>query len=254
MGPFFLLTTRYSPAHDKGVEKEEHMMPDNVKTRTNVVVLIPVHNGGDAILGVLEGLRPYGLPALVVDDGSTDGTAERLEADGWPVLRNGVRMGKGAALRRGLPELFRRWPEVPWVVLMDADGQHLPEELMRFLEAMTEGADLLIGTRMEEAEKFPTHRLGANRWGSAVLRWISGQAVPDTQCGYRAFRTSLLRRIEIESSGFEVETEMLLKALRLGARWSSVPVSAVYGEGHGSHFRPVHDTFRLCMAGLRYAR
>lgn len=221
---------------------------------TDAAVLIPVHNGGEVISSVLEGLRPFGVPVLVVDDGSLDGTPERVEAAGWPVLRNASRTGKGAALRRGLADLLSRWPEVGWVVFMDADGQHLPSELPRFLEAMGGEADLLIGSRMEEAEKFPSHRLGANRWGSLILKWISGQPVPDTQCGFRAFRTSLLRRIEIESSGFEVETEMLLKALRAGARWRSLPVSAVYGEEHGSHFRPVHDTFRLCMAGLRYAR
>ena len=95
---------------------------------------------------------------------------------------------------------------------MDGDGQHLPSEVPRFLEAMNEGADLLVGTRMEETDKIPAYRLRANRWGSRVLHWISGQPVPDTQCGYRAFRIWVLQGIDIESAGFEIETEMLLKA------------------------------------------
>jgi glycosyltransferase involved in cell wall biosynthesis len=219
-----------------------------------VAVLIPVYNGGDDVLAVLEGLRPHPVRVLVTDDGSTDGTARRVEAAGWSVFRNGTRMGKGAAIRRGLMDLFRRWPEAEWVLFMDGDGQHLPDEVPRFLGAMTPGADLLQGSRLGEADKFPGYRLRANLWGSRVLYWISGQPVPDTQCGYRAIRAQVLREIEIESSGFEVETEVLLKALRMGARWRSVPVSAVYEESQGSHFRPAHDTFRLCMAGLRYAR
>lgn len=220
----------------------------------DVAVLIPVHNGGAEILPVLEGLRPHPVRVLVADDGSTDGTAERVEAAGFPVFRNGVRMGKGAVLRRGLPDLFARWPGTEWTVFMDGDGQHLPSEIPNFIGAMSPDVDFLAGTRLEEAHRFPGYRLQANLWGSRILTWISGQAIPDTQCGYRAFRSWVLEGLEIESNGFEVETEMLLKALRMGARWRSVPVSAVYGKEQGSHFRPVHDTFRLCMAGLRYAR
>jgi glycosyltransferase involved in cell wall biosynthesis len=218
-----------------------------------VAVLIPVHNGGDEVMAVLSGLKSHPVRVLVADDGSTDGTAERVGGAGWPVFRNGTRMGKGAALRRGIAEVIRLWPEVEWILFMDGDGQHLPGEVPRFLDAMTPEVDILRGSRLGEADKFPGYRLRANLWGSRVLYWISGQPVPDTQCGYRAIRTRLLLEIEIESSGFEVETEMLLKALRLGARWRSVPVSAVYEKDQGSHYRPIHDTFRLCMAGLRYA-
>jgi hypothetical protein len=77
--------------------------------------------------------------------------------------------------------------------------------------------------------------------------------VPDTQCGYRAIRADLAQRLELESDGFEIETEMLLKSLLQGARWKAVPVSAVY-NGERSHYRPVADTFRICMAALRYVR
>jgi glycosyltransferase involved in cell wall biosynthesis len=229
-------------------------MKSEERPLVDVAILIPVHNGGDEVLAVLNGLKSHPVRVLVADDGSTDGTAERVEAAGWPVFRNGTRMGKGAALRQGTAEVFRRWPEAEWVLFMDGDGQHLPCEVPRFLDAMAPDVELLQGSRLGEADKFPGYRLRANLWGSRVLYWISGQPVPDTQCGYRAIRAEVLRGIDIESSGFEVETEMLLKALRAGARWRSVPVSAVYEEVQGSHFRPVHDTFRLCMAGLRYAR
>lgn len=216
-----------------------------------VRILIPSHNGGERLLGVLRGLEPLGIPSLVVDDGSTDGSGEAARALGTEVLRLPLRSGKGSAVRRGLLSLLGR-QGTRWVLFMDGDGQHLPGEVPRFLEAM-EGADFLIGSRMEEAANFPRHRLITNRAGSEILRVMSGHAVPDTQCGFRAARADLLERMALESSGFEIETEMLLKALKLGARWRAVPISAVY-EDQGSHFVPVSDTFRICMAALRYVR
>jgi glycosyltransferase involved in cell wall biosynthesis len=220
--------------------------------RDAVAVLIPVHNGGDELAGVLERLEGLGLAVWVSDDGSTDGTARLARAWGSRVVRSERRSGKGAALRRGLAAI-RAEGRARWVVLMDGDGQHLPEEVLRFLAAMDESVELLLGTRMGQSHKFPSYRLVPNRIGSRILRWMSGQAVPDTQCGFRAARVSLLHRLELESDGFEVETEMLLKAMRLGARWRAVPVSAVY-DGQPSHYRPVHDTFRICMCALRHVR
>lgn len=214
-----------------------------------VRILIPCHNGGDRLAAVLRGLAPLGIPVLVVDDGSTDGSGEVSRKVGAEVLRLPVRSGKGSAVRRGLESLLLR-AETRWILFMDGDGQHLPSEVPRFLESMGD-ADFLIGSRMGESDNFPRPRLLTNRIGSEILRLMSGHAVPDTQCGFRAARAELLGAMALESSGFEIETEMLLKALKLGARWRAVPISAVY-EDQGSHFVPVSDTFRICMAALRY--
>jgi glycosyltransferase involved in cell wall biosynthesis len=214
-------------------------------------VLIPVYNGGDRLVDVVRRLLPLGLPVWISDDGSTDGAPLAAAREGARLVRSERRRGKGAALRRGLCAVL---PEgCRWVIFMDGDGQHLPEEVPLFLEAMRPPLDLLVGTRVHQRDRFPRHRLVTNLAGSAVLCWMTGQAVPDTQCGFRALAASVLGRMELESDGFEIETEILLKALRLGARWAPVPVSAVY-DGQGSHYRPVHDTYRICMAALRYVR
>jgi len=217
---------------------------------SSVAVLVPVHNGSEQIAGLLVQLEALPLNVWVADDGSTDGTAETVSKTSARLVRLPVRKGKGAALKRGLKEILSKSPP-EWVLFMDGDGQHLPSEVPRFLQAMEGPYDLLTGSRMEESVSMPAARRMTNRMGSEILRWMSGQAVPDTQCGFRAIRSSFLKRMELESEGYEIETEILLKALKMGARWRTIPVSAVY-DGQESHFRPVADTFKICMAALRY--
>jgi glycosyltransferase involved in cell wall biosynthesis len=219
-------------------------------TEPSCAVLIPSFNGGNHLVHALEGLAPLGLRILVVDDGSTDGSPEEARRLGVQVLSLPERGGKGRAMRRGISALARRTPP-DWILFMDGDGQHLPTEVPLFIQAMDPEVDFLLGNRLHEGHKFPSHRLMTNRLGSEILRRMSGHAVPDTQCGFRALWTSLLTAMSLESEGFEIETEILLKALRMGARWRAVPVSAVY-NGQGCHFVPVADTFRICMAALRY--
>lgn len=220
---------------------------------TRPAVLIPVHDGGDHLLGVVSAVLAQPVDLVIVDDGSIDGAPEACAALGATVWRLPQRRGKGHAVREGIGRLLARNSPPSWIVLMDGDGQHRPDELPRFLERMGGGADLLLGNRMGQSAQIPLSRRRANVIGSRILRLFTGHSVPDTQCGYRALRSDLAVRLDLESTGYELETEMLMKALRLGARWEAVPVSAVY-EGEPSHYRPVADTYRICMATLRYAR
>ncbi len=238
-------------------EKEKASLRDrSVEARTapvcRVTALIPAYNCATQIGKIVEELLELDLKVLVVDDGSIDDTASLASEAGATVVRLEGPLGKGSAISWGIRKLKVSFlPD--WLLFLDGDGQHLAREAPRFLGAMDESVDMLIGNRLEEAGNFPAYRFITNRVGSKILRWISGACIPDTQCGYRAFRGSLLAKMKLESSGFEIDTEMLLKALHLGARWKTVPVSAVYA-GQGSHFRPVADTYEISMAALRYAR
>ena len=138
------------------------------------------------------------------------------------------------------------------VLMLDADMQHRPEEAGRLLEAAArDGVDAVLGERQFDRDRTPAPRYHANRIGSAILARFVGAPVRDTQCGYRVFRVDALRGLELMSTGYEIETEMLIKVLRRGGRATGVPVTAVYA-GETSKLRPVRDTSRTCFLAVYY--
>jgi glycosyltransferase involved in cell wall biosynthesis len=219
-----------------------------VTVRTAAV--IPAFNEADTIGHVVEGLRPLVAAAIVVDDGSTDGTAERACAAGAAVVRHETNRGKGHAVRTGLARALAG--DFTHVLLLDGDMQHLPEEGARLLATAVESrADVVLGERQFYRDRMPAPRYHANRWGSRVLSWFVGVPLRDTQCGFRVFRTDMLRSFELTASGYEIETEMLVKARRRGGRIVTVPITAVYA-GERSKLRPVRDTTRTCFLAVYY--
>ena len=212
--------------------------------------LIPAFNEAASIGVVVEGLRGLVSRVVVVDDGSTDGTAAVARAAGADVLRHEQNAGKGHAVRTGLEHVLSN--DFTHVLLLDGDMQHLPQEAGQLLSAADEtGADAVLGERRFERGQMPASRYHANRVGSRVLSWFVGVRLQDTQCGFRVFRVEALRDIQLNSSGYEIETEMLVKIRRRGGRLASVPVTAVYGNQR-SKLRPVRDTTRTCFLAVYY--
>jgi hypothetical protein len=137
------------------------------------------------------------------------------------------------------------------VLLLDGDMQHLPAEAPRLITAAADGADLVIGQRVFDRESMPASRYYANFFGSQALSSFMGVPLADTQCGYRLFRADILRRLNLRATGYDIETEMLVKVGRLGGRIEHVRVSAVYNGGK-SKLRPVRDTTRTCFRAVYY--
>jgi glycosyltransferase involved in cell wall biosynthesis len=199
-----------------------------------IVALIPAYEEGPRIAAVVETARSH-LPVLVVDDGSTDDTAERAEAAGATVIRQLPNGGKGAALRTGFRHALDGGSAA--VVTLDADGQHDPDEITRFLEAFERTRpELVIGRR--DFDAMPPVRRVANVLGGLALSAALGRTVPDNQSGFRLIGRVLMRAmLESDESGFEFEVEMIARCIALGLPIESVPISTIYA-GEPSHIEP----------------
>ena len=201
-----------------------------------VLALIPAYNEAVRIADVVRGVRAH-LPVLVIDDGSTDGTAACAERAGAVVLRQVPNRGKGAALRAGFQWALAQGYDV--VVTLDGDGQHDPAEIPTFLRAYDgRRADLIIGARA--FEQMPFSRRLANSLGQWAFSWALGQPVPDNQSGYRLIDRRLMEAsLSSGEGGFEFEVELIVTCVLRGYKLEWVPIRTIYA-GEGSHIRPWH--------------
>jgi glycosyltransferase involved in cell wall biosynthesis len=227
--------------------------PGRPLNRSNVAAIIPAYNEEVHVRSVVERVREQLDRVLVVDDGSADATAARAREGGAEVVRHPENRGKGVAIQTGL----RHWlqpNEIEFVLLLDADGQHLPEEIGRFFSAAaSSAAGLFVGTRMDDVRAMPLVRRAVNRYMSARISRICGQEVPDTQCGYRLVARALIPHLLEGASRFDYETEMLIVASRRGFRITSVPISTVYADEKSS-IHPLRDTVRFFQLMRRYEK
>lgn len=208
--------------------------------------LVPAYNAAPLIEPVLASISRH-IPApniIVVDDGSTDGTALAAQRCGARVVRHETNKGKGAAIRTGI-EILGSLSAIDAVIMLDADGQHDPGEIPLFAAEFLKGdADLIVGDRMAAADAMPAIRVFSNRLTSAIVSLRAGRRIPDTQNGYRLVRASLLARLELVTSRYEIDSEIIIKACRSGARVASIPVRTIYGS-EKSAIHPLRDTFRF---------
>jgi len=203
------------------------------------VVVIPVYNEAEAIARVVAEARRH-APVIVVDDGSSDGSAARAARAGADVVRHPRRRGKAAALRTGFAAARSRGASA--VVTLDGDGQHAPGDLPLLLGAARETPDqLVVGNRLAEEERFPRSRLNAMEVAGFFVEWVSALGVRDTQSGFRAYPLMLVDDVGAAREGFVFETEVLVAAARRGWRVREVTVSSIPSARRRSRFRPVRD-------------
>jgi len=212
-----------------------------------VAALVPAYQAAAHLGEVLLRLRalPSAPNVLVVDDGSRDATSEVARQHGAELIAFPGNRGKGFALLAG----FQALGEYDGVVTLDADGQHPPECVPAFIEAFEAGADLVLGRRAVTSDMPPLRRF-ANVASSAWCSAIAGQRIADSQCGFRLYGREVLRRTPVRASRYEVETEMAVRAARLGFRIAHVDVPTVYGD-ETSHLSPTRDVPRIVGMMLR---
>ena len=213
----------------------------------NAAALVPAYQAAAHLGEVLLGIAALPNPphVLVVDDGSRDATAEVARQFGAQVHSFAANRGKGHALLAG----FERLREFDAVVTLDADGQHPPACLPAFVAAAEAGADLVLGRR-EITPDMPPARRFANRFSSNWCTALAGQPIHDSQCGYRLYRREVLLRTPVRASRYEVETEMAVRAARLGFRIAHADIPTVYGD-EKSHLSPTRDVPRIVAMMLR---
>ncbi len=194
------------------------------------------------VIGEIRTLHPE-MRVLVVDDGSTDATADTARAAGAEVITHKVNKGKGEALKTGY-----RWAQeqnLEWVFTMDSDGQHLPGEMQGFLDTATRDKfDVVVGTRMARTENMPWIRKKTNQFTSWVISRLAGQFIPDSQNGYRLYRTKCFVGLVLKTSRYDSESEVLVRMSRKGYRIGSSPITTVYGDEESS-INPFVDTGRF---------
>jgi glycosyltransferase involved in cell wall biosynthesis len=210
--------------------------------------VIPAYNAEKTIGDVVRRTLKNVDTVIVVDDGSWDSTAEVAERAGATVIRHPRNLGKARALKTG----FKNLPECELVVMLDADLQHLPEEIPRLLEAVQERCDLCIGSRfLSSAEDMPTSCRISNKVAASIVSFLAKQRITDPQSGFRAIRKAKLDLLELKADRYSIEHIIILEAASKGLRIAEVPISCVYGEER-SNIRPFRDTVRVAHNILRF--
>lgn len=219
-----------------------------------IVAVIPAYQEAPYIATVVAEVRSHGLPVLVVDDGSNDDTGARARAAGAKVLRQEQNQGKGAALKAGFRWVLQQ--DVEAVLTLDADGQHDPADVPRFLELHTrEGHDLIIGAR--NFEEMPWTRYTMNMLGRWTLSQVLGRSMPDNQSGYRLISRRLMQAaLASREDGYEFEVDMIAICIQRDYQLGWMPIRTIYNgqPSHINHVSHVYNYLRLLWRIRRQMR
>lgn len=200
--------------------------------RPKITVIIPAFNEepliGSVITSVRKNLKSLDYQIIVIDDGSTDNTAQVAKDKGAYVLRHILNRGLGASIATALAYAKTLKPDV--IVTLDADGQHDPREIRQLITPIIENmADVVVGSRLlTKSAKMPPERILVNRIANTTTQLISGIKTTDSQSGYRAFSPKAYNSITLTSQKMEVSSEIFREINKNKLRYQEVPITAIY--------------------------
>lgn len=207
-----------------------------------IAVVIPALDAEPTLPTVIAGVKQElpGSYIIGVDDGSADGTRAVMRSLCDQTIEFGVNQGKGVALRAGFKAALEHGAVA--VLTIDSDGQHDPSFAPAIVAGLND-ADIVVGTRNRSDSPMPLHRRIANACSSAVTQFAAGCPIPDSQSGYRAIKSEVIRAIEPTGNRYEYETDFLILAARAGFKITGVPIPTIYGAP--SHFDEIRDAWRV---------
>lgn len=217
---------------------------------SKICVVIPAYNAAQTIRDVIKGSLQYVSDVIVADDGSTDNTADIAAEAGARVILIEKNFGKGNALKA----LFRKAIDEGYdaVISVDADGQHDPADIPRFIESHYNCPEsVIVGSRMHDIHKIPRGRYNSMHVARFYVSLGANQFIEDTQCGFRLYPLSTVKNILLTTDRYVTETEFLLKAGDSGAKIRSLEIETIYSN-NVSHFRPVTDIVAISFYVISY--
>jgi len=212
-------------------------------SENNIFIVIPTYNEAKTIGPIVGALDKRGFRVIVVDDGSGDNTIVEANKFGAEIIAYAKNAGKGRSVREGLEYALENNCEA--VITMDGDGQHSIDDIDKFIdEYKKSGADLILGNRLHNPRKMPFVRRCTNFIMSFIISLLIIEKIEDSQCGYRLISRKGIEKMNLNTTKYEIESEMLVEAKRRGLKISSVNIDSIY-EGETSQINPFLDTFRF---------
>lgn len=213
-------------------------------------IIIPAYNAASTLNLLLARLMEFAPKhdIIVIDDGSTDNTAEAAKLSGVELIIHQHNRGKGAALRSGFELALNKGYEA--VITIDADGQHDPKYIASLVDIIDTGHyDIVVGSRRKEFGRMSFARYLSNSITTTVVSILAGTRISDSQSGYRIIRTSVLKSVKLNTMRYQMESELLIKAARQGFRVGSLDITNI--PGSTSHISHLKDTLRFVRMAIQ---